>query len=231
MGTENIKSKIIKIISIDVANKSLAIACIKYMDNKLILKNLLKNLSQCSDETNILSLLNKISIIMDNINIKQLKVVDLLPGKKVHDVSLIDRTYVLNEFLSQFTNDLIKNKWLDTDVHLIIEYQMGPNRKSGDAQAQIIYHFSQYLPLQNVHVVGPSLKNKLRYPKDHQSLHNFYVEKYQTLYAANKAHTRYLLLTWLKNNKQLEKLQHINKKNYSDIADAFCQAIAWIRTY
>jgi len=207
------ETKNIKIISIDVANKSLAIACFT-----VSLSSCNERLTVCAD-------------IPNSISIKSLMVCDLIPGKKVSDTSLIERTNSLCIFLIEFTDQLIEDKWLEkkatSAVHLIIEYQMGPNRKSGDVQSQIIYHFLQYLPPNNIHIVGPSLKNKLKLFNDPLSHHNHYIEKYQTLYAANKAHTRYLFLSWLKNNKQLNALQQIKKKNYADISDAFCQAIAW----
>lgn len=222
------KTKNIKIISVDAANKSLAVACLEYHDCSLIFAELLLELINCK---NMAPQLDKMSKALDNITINLLTVVDLIPGKKISETNLVERTCSLKKFLFKITSEMTSTKWLTADVHLVIEYQMGPNRKSGDIQSQIMYHFSQYLPQNNIHVIGPSLKNKLKFQKDPLSFHNFYIEKYQTLYAANKAHTRYLFLSWLKNNKQSSKLQNIKKKNYSDISDAFCQAIAWCELF
>jgi hypothetical protein len=62
---------------------------------------------------------------------------------------------------------------------------------------------------------------------DLESLHSNHIARFDTLYSANKSHTKYVFLKWLGAYGELEHLANISKKNYADIADAFCQAIAW----
>lgn len=218
----NIKKKI-KIISIDAANKSLAIACIEcdIYDKSKIYK--------MANELNTENLIDFLTIIKEYLNyikIKKLIVKDLIPGKQLKETNFIERSFALHQYLKQFTDE--NKNWIKkNDTYLIIEYQMGPNRKSGDVQSQILYHFLSYIFVANIIIIGPSLKNKIQ-TKDPKSFHNYHIKKYQTLYTANKSHTKYIFLEWLEQNKQKNKLSDINKKNYSDIADAFCQAIAWV---
>ncbi len=213
--------KKIKIISIDVANKSLAIACLEifqYDANKIL------------NQLYIATAVEAIQILteyVDNIKIKTLEVVDLLPGKQVKQSSSIERTEALYKYLCNFTK--AKQKWFDQHTHLVIEYQMGPNKKSGEVQCQVIYHFLSHINSRNIHIVGPSMKNKLSM-KDPKSKHSYHIAKYDTLYCANKSHTRYIFLEWLAARNETNKLINIKRKNYSDIADAFCQAIAWYLT-
>lgn len=219
-----------KVISIDAATKSLAIACLNMYDiqqQRNLTAIIVNEIKEATDHDIIIELVNQLNILLTPIQIYSLDVVDLIPNEKVSDCSIIKRSSALVNFLSNFTNNLITNKWLDNNTHFIVEYQMGPNRKSGDIQTQLIYHFLQYLPPQNVHVVGPSLKNKLLYSKKVESCHSAHIAKYRTLYTANKSHTKYLFISWLAAHNQTQFIKNINKKNYADIADAFCQAAAY----
>jgi hypothetical protein len=223
------KINYIKVISIDAATKSLAIACLNLYNTNDIYKQIKDQLSKINDilDPDTINILKKINKLATSIEIIKLDVVDLLPGKIVSKCGIVERSAALTTYTSKFTKDLLDMEWLDLNTHLLIEYQMGPNRKSGDIQTQLIYHFLQYLPAKNIHVVGPSLKNKLCYKNDPNSIHSSHIAKYTTLYTANKSHTKYLFLSWLNAHGQTHHINKINKKNYADIADAFCQAAAW----
>lgn len=259
-----INPEFIKIISFDVANKSLAIAQLEIINIKKIFCSIANNLEKLQSELAILQNIEKSNLknieeknlksnlknIEENykkiiellkyttkliplpINFLHLEVCDVIPGKKVSETNSIDRAnglfVKLNKLCIQFGK-----KWLNSDVHILIEYQMGQNKKSGEVSSQIIYHFLQYVPPENIHIIGPSLKNKLYYLDDLKSTHNYYIHKYVKLYDANKAHTNYLFHRLIEiyelNSEKQEKLELIKKKNYNDIADAVCQAIAWIK--
>lgn len=264
----NINPEYIKIISFDVANKSLAIAQLEIINIKKIFCSIVNNLEKLQSELTILQNIEKsnsknykknikennsksnLKSIEENykkitellkyttkliplpINFLHLEVCDVIPGKKISETNSIDRAYGLFVKLNKLCIQFGK-KWLNSDVHILIEYQMGPNKKSGEVSSQLIYHFLQYVPPENIHIIGPSLKNKLYYLDDFKSTHNYYIHKYVKLYDANKAHTNYLFHRLIEiyklNSEKQKRLELIKKKNYNDIADAVCQAIAWIK--
>lgn len=235
----NINPEYIKIISFDVANKSLAIAQLEIINIKKIMHQInniitdqIQNESRVDCYKNIIELLKYTKqLIPLPINFLHLEVCDVIPGKKVSETTSIDRANGLYTKLNQLCKQFNK-KWI-SDAHILIEYQMGQNKKSGEVASQIIYHFLQYIPPENIHIIGPSLKNKLYYLDDVKSTHNYYVNKFVKLYDANKAHTKYLfnrLIEIYKLDSEKEnKLTLIKKRNYPDIADAICQAIAWVK--
>jgi hypothetical protein len=213
----------IKIISIDAATKSLAIACLEFNNIYQQIEEIIKLIKTNFNE----STLEKCNEILNPINIKSLDVIDLIPNQKVSKCNIIEISYELMKYIHNFTKNLQECKWFDNSVHIVIEYQMGPNRKSGDIQTQLIYHFLQFLPIKNIHIIRPSLKNKLYFPKDINSQHNSHIERYKKKYTGNKSHTKYIFIQWLTAYNKLNYIKNINKKNYADIADAFCQANAW----
>ena len=241
----------LKIISIDVANKSLAIACLeiyKYNTDLFMVdannadimnSTITSNTSNANNANNTHNsterLVHRINAFMKfiksrpNINIHKLEVIDLLPNQKTIHVGLTHRTDKLYTFITKFCDKLTASNWITSNMQVLIEYQMGPNKKTNDIQAQLIFHFLKYVSVENIKLVGPSLKNTLYYINDPKSHHSFYIQKYRNLYTANKAHTRYLFVKWIQSTNQNKLLKHINKRNYSDIADAFCQAVAWAK--
>lgn len=212
-----------RIISIDAATKSLAIACLEFHDADEQLRRIInigKDMANAPPPAEIVAIYNPITI-------KLFQVVDLIPNQKVAKCGLVQRSVALMKFIHKFTKDLAEDGWFNESVQIIIEFQMGPNRKSGDIQTQLIYHFLQFLPPENIHIVRPSLKNKLYFKSDPNSLHEAHKAQYTKLYTGNKSHTKYILLEWLNAYGQMAHLAQIGKKNYADIADAFCQAAAW----
>jgi hypothetical protein len=226
----DIKLENVNIISFDIANKSLGIAQLEILNiNKLlneikilINNNLIKN--NLEENIKLLKLIKR--VIPLPIKFLHIEVSDLIPGKKIFETSNIERSYRLYLKLNKLCQNINK-KWL-TKSHILIEYQMGQNKKTNEIVSQIIYHFLKYLPYQNIHIIGPSLKNKLYYFDDKKSIHNYYINKYNKLYTANKAHTTYIFKKIIQIYK-LNNLKLIKKSNYSDIADAICQAIAWVK--
>jgi hypothetical protein len=212
-----------KIISIDAATKSLAIACLEFNDINQQIKQITE-LIKINKNKETLELCNN---ILNPINILSLEVKDLIPNKKVSKCNVLEISYELLKFMNNFTKKLKDRNWLDDKVNIIIEFQMGPNRKSGDIQTQLIYHFLQIIPIENIYIIRPSLKNKLFFINDSNSYHSIYIEKYRKKYTSNKVHTKYIFINWINAYGKSNYLKNINKKNYDDIADAFCQAVAW----
>lgn len=217
------------VISFDVATKSLAVSIIKYnvFLNEELKKSYEKYLSR-RDTSNVEILIKQYNELLCEVNrlldteieILYMDVVDLIPGKKLKDTSIIERTKSLASYLRDF--DKIVTETTESPV-VLIEYQMGPNDKSRAVSSQIMYHFADY----TVYLVGPSLKNTLIVNEENYSE---FAEKYRSNYLANKNHSKCNFLKIIKHLKKEEMIKNIKKKNIDDIADSVLMSIAWFKT-
>jgi hypothetical protein len=206
-------------LSIDVANKSLAISFLEY--NKLI--NILPN-------NNII---NYQDLIKFNNNLNNIikyyicEVIDLLPNKKVKQTNIIDRSNALKLYLinlKERINDyIVQNNILK--IILLIELQPSFNDKSRTTFNQIIYEFSNY-KIYKIKIINPMYKNMIYFKKELH--HSNFIKKYANNYLANKNHTKENFIYFLDKYNMKDKLQNIKKKNYDDIADSFMQIFAYI---
>ena len=174
---------------------------------------------------NALDAINKISDLLDSlINLIFLDVTDLIPGKKIKDVTPLLKASRLKGYLSYIDNTYLKNIQC---YKVLIEYQMGPNFKSNSIGAQILYHYAnESNSFKEVEIIGPSLKNKLNFDKIHT--YEFFIKKYAKTYTANKKHTEANMLYWLKKYNFYHLLDTIKSNKLDDIADAFMMSLAWL---
>ena len=243
------------IVSYDVASKSLAVAIIYFNENW---KDELQHIRELfADETNnpqtpeelcrsaikYLDMVYKIiSTIMEPL---VLDVVDIIPGKKIKDTTVIERSNRLSGYLNMIDSVIeqyAQNTRDDTPIQVLVEYQMGPNDKSRNVGSQILYHYSTpdigffsanfttdlYKPINKyqVAIVGPSLKNKICLCAGGKL--SEFIPRYAKNYDANKAHSKFNFLGWLKKQNREHLIKNIKDKNLDDIADACNQAIAWL---
>ena len=181
-------------LSFDCANRSLAVCLVSIADIK----------TPCTTST-----------------ILYAKVFDLTQGKKL---ATSERTVLLKGCLTDV--DVAVNALIEMHPKVLIEYQMSINDKSRCVSNQVLYHYSGRFNDCNsvgVHLVGPSLKNKVCFSGDEKYLHSTFMGMYASSYTANKKHTSANLMYWLKKNDQLYIVKNIKKKNLDDIADAFVQ--------
>jgi hypothetical protein len=83
-----------------------------------------------------IDILKKINNMLDGIiSIKWFNCIDLIPGNKIEDVSVLERTRRLKYMLCAM------DKQLDKPDLVLIEYQMGPNDIARMVSAQISYHY------------------------------------------------------------------------------------------
>jgi hypothetical protein len=239
------------VVSWDIASKSLAVSIIYFNHNwvrdlKLIHLEFNKYVKDCTNPIDIykytIQVLDEIDKLLDNmIQPIFLDVVDLIPGQKLKDTTVILRTSRLKAYLSYIDNKLNE---LEGDIQILLEYQMGPNDKSRNVCSQILYHYSnndfdfsntseiktepsQNLVKYNIEIVGPSLKNKINFNPDKP--YSYFTKKYVKLYDANKNHSKENLLYWLKEKKIEHMIKNIKKKNLDDIADSVNMTLAWLR--
>ncbi len=161
---------------------------------------------------------------------------NLIPEcKKVTDSDILTRTARLKAALDHIMK---RAKGSVTDV--LIEYQMVHNNKTSAQSSQIIMYFTkpdynfeynEIAPKQpkiipvapNIHIVKPTHKNQISYG---EIKHYTYVAKYAGLEAANKAHCKAMFVQYCEDMK-LDYHLKCKPAVLRDLADAFCQALAW----
>ena len=218
-------------VSIDTATKSMAVSIIEYnleIDSQIdnlykVYKDSKKSVTTVNELLQLyINLLNSVKCLLDNrIHIHYLNVIDLIPGQKVAETDVVFRTRQLYTYLTKL--DDILNQLKGPKLFLL-EYQMGPNIQSNMVSSQLIYHFSKYDA--EIKILGPSLKNKVYIGGDGGKYSNF-VEKYKTLYAANKNHTKYNFLKLMSYLGANDAFANIKKKNIDDIADSVLMSLAY----
>lgn len=206
-------------LSIDVANKSLAISFLEYTKINNIINNY--KISNISDLININSSLNNI------IKYHICEVIDLLPNKKVRNCNILERSNALKEYLINLKlriEEYITNLNI-SKIILLIENQPSFNDKSRTAFNQIIYAFSKN-DIYKIKVMNPMYKNFIYFSQDLK--HYNFIKKYANNYLANKNHTKENFLYFLEKFNMKDKIKKIKKKNYDDIADSFMQIFGYI---
>jgi len=211
-------------LSIDVANKSLAISFAQYIK----LKHLKFSINECNNISQISKSLIKFNNqINDSISYYICEVIDLIPNKKVRNTSQLERALALKIYLSKLQEKLNTyiNKFNITKIQVLVELQPSFNDKSRAAFNQIIYEFSNSSIFQ-IKIMNASYKNSISLNKN--LTYSNFIKKYSNNYLANKNHTKENFLYFLKTFNLLHLIKHIKKKNYDDIADSFMQMLAYI---
>lgn len=237
-----------RIISFDIASKSLGLSIVDFNENwKDELKQLLVDFySDIKDKETeeilhiILLYINKLDSILDNMIVPKIfDAVDLIPNKKLKETTAFLRTNRLNGYL-QSIDTYLSNDNIEK-CKILLEFQMGPNDKSRNVCSQILYHYSNtdnnfknncslIKPVSNVikydtEIVGPSLKNKINLVEGFE--HSFFIQKYTKSYDANKKHSICNFKHWI-NIHNVEHMVKIPKKNMDDVADAHNMILAWL---
>ena len=234
-------------LSFDVANKSLATSFIFYNTSLTYKQNLntirLNNNEEQRNHTalhpttysqNLQSTCNNIiklnNIINNTIDYLYYDVKDLIPGKKVKDTDIIERSNSLKNYMTELkiiVNKTILEKNINK-IYILIEYQLSSNYNANAIYNQIIYEFSE--PNSDLYVIiimNPSYKNKIYFNKELR--HSHFIQKYSNNYLANKNHTKSNFLYFLKLFNLNHVLENIKSKNIDDLADSFMQIFAFIK--
>lgn len=214
-------------LSFDVANKSLAVSFI-YFDNssKKIYKHKIISLDD------LLYVNKKVDNIIEYI---YYNVEDLIPGKKVKDTDILERSTNLKIFLNKikYVIDNYRKKINIDKIYLLIEYQLSSNYNANAIYNQIIYEFSNDINMDTSQVIyeitimNPSFKNKIYF---HNNLkHSYFIQKYNNNYIANKNHTKINFLYFIKHFNLEYVIKDIKSKNIDDLADSFLQIFGFIQ--
>ena len=140
------------IISYDIASKSLAMSIIYFNDEwrddlQKINTEFYNEKQTCDTSVDlckcVLKYIDKMEALVDGL-IKPiiLDVVDLIPGKKLKETSVILRASRLASYL-KYVDFLIDTHIGYGNKHkVLLEYQMGPNDQSRNVGSQILLHYS-----------------------------------------------------------------------------------------
>ncbi len=195
-------------LSIDVATKSLAIGLYRFRSFVNISGGVPEGIAASN------------AYCDESIQLLHMNVFDINDGAKLKDTSAIDKACSLKRTLIEYDTNTNLSQ-LD-NVVVLIEYQMNANHCSNAVFNMIVYHYAGSYP---IHVVKPSLKNTIAL---HPSLALADFLAYASSnYKANKQHTTYNMLYLLTLMDKRCLISQIKKKNYDDIADTLCQALAW----
>jgi hypothetical protein len=220
-------------LSFDVANKSLAVSLI-YFNNfvKKYKYDTSKEINKIKSVNDLIEFNKKI-----NSSIKYIyyNVEDLIPGKKVKDTDILERSSSLKKYLykvKDIINTLKEEENIDK-IYLLIEYQLSSNYNANAIYNQIIYEFSDDTNVNTSHIIyeitimNPSYKNKIYFNKDLK--HSNFIQKYNNNYIANKNHTKANFLYFIKHFNLEHVIKGIKAKNIDDLADSFLQIFGFIQ--
>lgn len=245
------------IFSFDCAIKNIGICCIEIKDTwREETKSLISEIYDLYDTdydkitflTKTVDLLTRINQLVDNqLVIKFLNVIDLIPDKKVKDIKFSSLIIKLKYILACLDHMLPK-----PDV-VLIEHQMSINDKARGISRYIEEYYTplrypddnityavEAFPVENidiepatketvVYIVNPNLKNSISIDPSKEGAYGSFIEKYAN-YTANKKHTEHQLVYYLKKMGLSHYLEGVDNK-LNDIADAFMMAYAWCKQH
>lgn len=120
---------------------------------------------------------------------------DLVPGVKDFDIPTVARVRAAVAFLETTVAAGLAAAAADgcpgrgsPRLNVAVEFQMGANAPARTVAAVLVAHFHAA----RVFFVGPAFKNKLWYAARPDLRHCHFVERYKSLYVANKNHTKEL---------------------------------------
>ena len=206
-------------LSFDVANKSLAVSLIYFNNNYK--NDIYKNINSIND---LIELNKKINNIIKYI---YYNVEDLIPGKKVKETGILERSSSLKNYLYKIKEivNILKVEECVEKIYLLIEYQLSSNYNANAIYNQIIYEFSN--DIYEITVMNPSYKNKVYFNKDLK--HSNFIQKYNNNYIANKNHTKANFLYFIKHFNIEHVIKNVKAKNIDDLADSFLQIFGFIQ--
>lgn len=184
-----------KILSIDVAIKSLAISLV---DGISINKE---------DQGN--------DLIWKDINVLKNWTIDLIPGKKIADISIMERINKTSDFLEHEIIPLLKE---DSSIIILVEEQLKttPTYVSYITILTVLRHHT-------IKIRGGSIKNRLSIGGiRHEMAYTKTIDKYR----ANKEHCRMMFLH-IKDKLGGAPIIY-DKKMETDLADTYIQTMSFL---
>lgn len=217
-------------LSFDIASRSLAYTIMYYNTDVLsIISNIINN----DSITNGIDSISNIGYVLKrNVDLRVCDVTDINEGLKNKEVDTLIKTkklksilLTLQSILENFKAELLNEGGINTEIAVLLEYQMPSNYQANAVFNQIYYHFVDYNP----QIISPCYKNKIYFSND--LTYDNFSSKYKNTYSANKSHTKANFLYFMESFGLKERISHIKKKNLDDAADSFIQIFAYINYY
>jgi len=151
--------------------------------------------------------------LRNSITIEDGAVVDLFPGINNTDITVLERVNGLVKYIRARVFPIIVDK---SPLNVVIEYQMGPNTKSGAVEHALMALFYDH----NLITVYPGPKNKLCFSKS--SHYSVFSQKYAKSADANKHHAVACM-------SEVQKIFNCKiVSTTSHVADSFLQIFAYL---
>lgn len=160
--------------------------------------------------------------------------VDLVPGKKDKDIPTVERIGAAMAYLRGTVASALAAAAADgcpppdsRHLNVAVEFQMGSNAPARTIAVILLTHFSDA----NTFMVGPAYKNKLWYPSRPDLRHCHFVERYSSLYTANKNHSKELYFDHISptfGHDQGSALEGVPVRLRKDFADCVTQVLGFL---
>ena len=173
-------------------------------------------------------------------------VIDLIPEMKVNRKNygvISNRLVGLATFLKSFKPDIVlleeqmsfndKSNIVCDQLYALFstspDYDFKPIRKKGYEEINSVVDRCVYDVLNShsreVHLMHSNLKNTVSI--DTSVAYSKFIDKYKTLYLANKSHTKHNLLRWIEKTGNTDIVDKIPMTYMDDLADAFMQLFVY----
>ncbi len=153
-------------------------------------------------------------------------VADILRGKKVNDVSMVERTMLLRNFLQ--ANPQLQ---ADKEVHVVIEYQppkigAKTNNKSTVVANQLLFYYISSNPV----LIDPKVKNTIHFGKTIEEYIQYELPRHKSpqdaRYTARKKHSRDNFLHLVTVFNLTNAIKDVPRAVLDDLADSTMQILA-----
>lgn len=159
---------------------------------------------------------------------------DLVPGKKDQAIPTVERVGATVAYVRGPVAALLADAAADgcpafdsPALNVAVEFQMGANAPARTVATVLLTHYADA----HTFLVGPAYKNKLWYSSAPKIRHCYYAERYQSLYTANKNHSKDLYFDHLCpafGHDRGGALARVPRRLRKDFADCITQVLGFL---
>lgn len=220
-------------LSFDCAIKSFAFALIRYRPAERVAESFLKKPRPCDPDTMAQQLQELNAALGDCFFLAAGEAADLAPGRKADSLSSVERVRVVKEYLRERVAPALQEAGAtlgcppadSPELAVVVEAQMGPNAQAGTVEDVLYAYFSDATLVP----VGGALKNTVRFKSRPDLDHCMFVEKYSSVYYANKRHATAVYYEHIKSLFDHDDVK-IPKALRKDFADCVMQVLGVIKS-
>ncbi|GFR88322.1 hypothetical protein ElyMa_002514500 [Elysia marginata] len=159
--------------------------------------------------------------------------VDLVPEKKNKEIPTVERVGAAVEYLRGPVAKALEAAaadgcpaWDSPELNVVVEFQMGANAPARAITIVLLTHFAGA----HTFLVGPAYKNKLWYRSRPDLKHCHFIERYKSLYTANKNHAKALYFDHIGPlfDHRVDVLHSVPSRLRKDFADCVLQVLGFL---